>query len=267
VRSAQQVGDGWPRPWPCLANSDSYASLIGQERPHNSPGGHPRRRLGLPRTAPTKHDRHLGSPRRARGRSGAIQTKHWRLAPLSTVPLNLLALRWTSLSNMGRPTFIIRSRSTMFASLLACIPVDTRPELRMVHLRSGLTRRMHADGAEPDPFTGRPGFDIGGGIFLPPLLGDIAFEPCEIDLFGFVYDQTALKGPEVQLSLIWLQQAATLAHEVAHCWDHRARTRVIGGGSTTRSGLRSTPALRRQVAPRSGSPNIPRALPRSVESV
>ncbi len=141
-------------------------------------------------------------------------------------PLNLLGSQVDVTVEHGSPYIHHPLTIDDVASLLACIPVDTRPELRMVHLRSGLHENdMHADGAEPDPFTGRPGFDIGGGIFLPPLLGRYRFEPCEIDLFGFVYDQTALKVPEVQLSLIWLQQAATLAHEVAHCWDHRARTR------------------------------------------
>lgn len=108
--------------------------------------------------------------------------------------------------------------------LLQRVPADVRPDLNAVHLRSGFREAdiLKSD-LEPDPVTGRPGNDLGGGIYAPYLMGRYRFEPCEIDLYGFAYEADALRVPEIQLPLLWLIQAGTLAHEIAHCWDERRR--------------------------------------------
>ena len=41
--------------------------------------------------------------------------------------------------------------------------------------------------------------------------------------------------PEVQTALLWLNQAETLAHEVAHAWDDSARTPAATAGRPTRT--------------------------------
>jgi tetratricopeptide (TPR) repeat protein len=97
--------------------------------------------------------------------------------------------------------------------------------VQSVHLRVGTHEDgMRADGAEPDPFTGRYGFQSEGGIWAPALLGRYRPQRREIDLFGYVFDEAALRVPEIQLVLLWLRQAQTMAHEVAHCWDDIRRT-------------------------------------------
>ena len=109
--------------------------------------------------------------------------------------------------------------------LLNCLPADVRPFVQSVHLRSGFHEdHMLAGGATRDPFTGRYGFDIAGRIWVPPLLGRYRARPGEIDLFGYVYDDAKLRVPDVQRVLLWLRQAQTLIHEVAHCWDGVKRT-------------------------------------------
>jgi tetratricopeptide (TPR) repeat protein len=109
--------------------------------------------------------------------------------------------------------------------LLSRLPVDVRPFVQSVHLRSGFHEdHMFAGGATRDPFTGRYGFETAGGIWVPPLLGRYRAQPGEIDLFGYVYDDAKLRVREIQRVLLWLRQAQTLIHEVAHCWDGVKRT-------------------------------------------
>lgn len=109
--------------------------------------------------------------------------------------------------------------------LLQRVPADVRPELSAVYLRSGFREEdiLKSD-LEADPLTGRPGNDLGGHIYVPHLLGRYRLQPCEIDLYGFAYEDDALVVPAVQLPLLWLMQAGTLAHEIAHCWDERRRS-------------------------------------------
>ena len=40
-----------------------------------------------------------------------------------------------------------------------------------------------------------------------------------------MYDEASLRAPTIQPVLLWLEQALTLAHEVAHAWDRTARSR------------------------------------------
>lgn len=107
--------------------------------------------------------------------------------------------------------------------LLSTFPADIRAELQSVHFRLGrLEDDMRRDGAEPDPITGRPGYEQ-GPIWTPPLLGRWRGNPAEIDLFGYVYDPAGIAVPEVLEPILWLLQAETLAHEVAHAWDATGR--------------------------------------------
>jgi tetratricopeptide (TPR) repeat protein len=112
--------------------------------------------------------------------------------------------------------------------LLSAFPADVRPELRGVHLRLGeLEDDMRLDGAEPDPVTGRPGY-LEGPVWTPALRGRWRGSPAEIDLFGYVYEPREIAAPELLGPILWLLQAETLAHEVAHAWDatgRRARDR------------------------------------------
>ena len=109
--------------------------------------------------------------------------------------------------------------------MLALFPGDIQPHIHRVHRRFGLLEDdMREDGAEIDPLTGRHGFDLPGGIWMPRLRGRFHHDPFEIDLFAYVYDESALRVPEVQTVMLWLEQALTLAHEVAHAWDLSART-------------------------------------------
>jgi hypothetical protein len=107
--------------------------------------------------------------------------------------------------------------------LLSTFPADVRAELQSVHLRLGrLEDEMKQDGAEPDPMTGRPGFEE-GPVRTPPLRGRWRSDPAEIDLFGYVYDPARIAVPELLGPILWLLQAETLAHEVAHAWDATGR--------------------------------------------
>jgi hypothetical protein len=107
--------------------------------------------------------------------------------------------------------------------LLAAFPADVKAELRSVHLRLGrLEEDMKLDGAEPDPLTGRPGYQD-GPIWTPPLRGRWRGAPAEIDLFGYVYDPEDIVVPELLDPILWLLQAEALAHEVAHAWDATGR--------------------------------------------
>ena len=109
--------------------------------------------------------------------------------------------------------------------LLALLPVDVRACTRGVHRRTGLREDdMRAEDTEPDPMTGRHGHEREGGIWAPRLAGRFRQRAAEIDLFAFVYDERLLRVPEVQTALLWLDQAGTLAHEVAHAWDESARS-------------------------------------------
>src|ERR1700682_4156207 len=103
--------------------------------------------------------------------------------------------------------------------LLGLLPGDVRPLIRRVHRRFGLLEDdMRPDEAQPDPLTGRHGFERPGGIWTPPLQGRFRFDELEIDLFAYVYDESDLRVPEIQRTILWLEQAHTLAHEVAHAW-------------------------------------------------
>jgi hypothetical protein len=107
--------------------------------------------------------------------------------------------------------------------LLLAFPADIRAELRGVHLRLGrLEDDMKQDGAEPDPVTGRPGYEV-GPVWMPPLQGRWRGGRGEIDLFGYVYDLGRFAVPELVTPILWLLQAETLAHEVAHAWDATGR--------------------------------------------
>jgi len=81
---------------------------------------------------------------------------------------------------------------------------------------------MQQDGAEPDPFTGRPGYED-GPVWTPALRGRWRRDAAEIDLFAYVYDRQAIKVPDLLTPILWLFQAETLAHEVAHAWDATGR--------------------------------------------
>jgi hypothetical protein len=99
-------------------------------------------------------------------------------------------------------------------SLLSTLPADIGAELRGVHLRLGrLEDDMKQDGAEPDPMTGRPGYEE-GPVWTPPLRGRWRSGPAEIDLFGYVYDPRKIAVPELLAPILWLFQAEALAHEV-----------------------------------------------------
>jgi hypothetical protein len=107
--------------------------------------------------------------------------------------------------------------------LLATLPVDVRPELRRVRCSLGRHEdAMNHPGAEPDPFTGRPGYAY-GPIWEPALQGRFRPLPAEIDLFAYVLDMDGVRVPEILTALLWVQQAHTLAHEVAHGWDRTGR--------------------------------------------
>lgn len=112
--------------------------------------------------------------------------------------------------------------------LLAAFPADVRPELASIHLRLGRREDdMRLGRAEPDPITGRPGHQE-GPVWTPALRGRWRRHPAEIDLFGYVYDPQEIVVPELLEPILWLLQAKTLAHEVAHAWDatgRRARDR------------------------------------------
>ena len=108
-------------------------------------------------------------------------------------------------------------------SLLSTFPADIGAELRSVHLRLGrLEDDMKQDGAEPDPITGRPGYEE-GPVWTPPLRGRWRSGSAEIDLFGYVYDPGRVAVPELLAPILWLFQAEALAHEVAHAWDATGR--------------------------------------------
>src|SRR5262249_60502916 len=88
------------------------------------------------------------------------------------------------------------------------------PVLRAVRRRTGLRESdMVAEDTEPDPLTGRHGYQREGGIWAPRLRGRFRPGAGEIDLFAFVYEERSLRVPEVQTVLLWLDQAGTLAHE------------------------------------------------------
>ncbi|HEY6790604.1 MAG TPA: hypothetical protein VI365_25185 [Trebonia sp.] len=107
--------------------------------------------------------------------------------------------------------------------LLSTFPADIRAELRGVHFRLGrLEDEMKQDGAEPDPVTGRPGYEE-GPVWTPPLRGRWRGSQAAIDLFGYVYDPRRIAVPELLAPILWLLQAETLAHEVAHAWDATGR--------------------------------------------
>jgi hypothetical protein len=107
--------------------------------------------------------------------------------------------------------------------LLSTFPARIGAELRSVHLRLGrLEDDMKQDGAEPDPMTGRPGYEE-GPVWTPPLRGRWRSGPAEIDLFGYVYDPRRVAVPELLAPILWLFQAEALAHEVAHAWDATGR--------------------------------------------
>jgi hypothetical protein len=107
--------------------------------------------------------------------------------------------------------------------LLSTFPAGIGAELRSVHLRLGrLEDDMRQDGAEPDPMTGRPGYEE-GPVWTPPLRGRWRSGPAEIDLFGYVYDPRRIAVPELLAPILWLFQAEALAHEVAHAWDATGR--------------------------------------------
>ncbi len=106
-------------------------------------------------------------------------------------------------------------------ALLARVPVAVRPDLRAVYLRTGLREDAMRDGdTEPDPHTGRHGYEADGGLWMPLLRGRCRWDPFEIDLFGFVYDDESLRVPEVQTVILWLEQALALLLEVAHACGH-----------------------------------------------
>ncbi len=107
--------------------------------------------------------------------------------------------------------------------LLATLPVDVRPELRRVRCCLGRHEdAMNRPGTEPDPFTGRPGFTY-GPVWESALQGRFRPLPAEIDLFAYVLDTGEVRVPEILTALLWVQQAHTLAHEVAHGWDRTGR--------------------------------------------
>ncbi|HEX2647812.1 MAG TPA: hypothetical protein VHO95_11345 [Candidatus Dormibacteraeota bacterium] len=105
-------------------------------------------------------------------------------------------------------------------ALLASFPADVQPFVRRVHRRPGLhERQMRGRGTERDPFTGRYGFEDPKGVWEPRLRGRFRHDDSEIDLFAYVYDEAMLRQPDSVKATLWLQQATTLAHEVAHAWD------------------------------------------------
>jgi hypothetical protein len=101
-------------------------------------------------------------------------------------------------------------------ALLARVPPSARPDLRAVHLRTGLRDDAIEEGdTASDPHTGRHGYEVDGGLWMPLLRARSRTSPFEIDLFGFVYDDESLRAPEVQTVVLWLEEALALLLEVA----------------------------------------------------
>jgi len=114
--------------------------------------------------------------------------------------------------------------------LLERFPANVRSTVRRISLRVGLGEATHDENPdkEVDGLIGRYGYELPGGIWAPLRYGQFRYsrriEPTDIELFAYVYDESTLRVPEVQGTILWLEQALTLAHEVAHAWDYSART-------------------------------------------
>ncbi len=114
--------------------------------------------------------------------------------------------------------------------LLERFPANVRSTVRRINLRVGLGEAAHHKNrdVEVDSLIGRFGFELPGGIWAPLRYGQFRYslrtEPTDIELFAYVFDKSTLRVPEVQETILWLEQALTLAHEVAHAWDYSERT-------------------------------------------
>ena len=154
-------------------------------------------RLGTKPRYKARETRHRGRPRPAAG-LGAVEIVTEPAADQFHHPLSPADIR----------------------ALLVLLPADVRQGLRAVRLRTGVREDgMIAEDTEPDPLTGRHGYELEGGVWTPRLRGRFRPWAGEIDLFAFVYDEQELRVTQVQAALLWLEQAKTLAHEVAHAWD------------------------------------------------
>jgi tetratricopeptide (TPR) repeat protein len=158
----------------------------------------------------------LSAKRRYKNRASRSRTR----TPIIDSPAEVAVITEPEVEHLHHPL-----SEEDIRGLLATVPADVRPYVHAIHRRNGLREDdMWADNTGPDPLTGRHGYQLHSGIWAPRLAGRFRPRVAEIDLFGFVYDDRTLRVPEVQTALLWLTQAMTLLHEVAHAWDEWARS-------------------------------------------
>lgn len=123
--------------------------------------------------------------------------------------------------------------------VLLRLPRGVADGLRRVELRLGALsqpRGEEAGGAEPDPLTGRVGYDWVPGVWCGRILGTYARRSATIWVNAYVYDRAAQPLAPVWEVLLRAYALSTFVHEMAHHHDatqRRARGRWRMDGERT----------------------------------
>ena len=107
-------------------------------------------------------------------------------------------------------------------AILMLLPKGIVDGLRCIELKVGYGKEKNLDNLpDPDPYTGRPGFEILPGVFQPKVLGIYSADKSNIEIYAYVYKTI----PDFKIWNICLKlyMLMTLAHELSHHYDFQCR--------------------------------------------
>jgi hypothetical protein len=105
--------------------------------------------------------------------------------------------------------------------ILRRVPPGSLDGLGPIRLCLGLPRSREEDD-EPDPFTGRPGFELLPGVYAADVGGWYHTSDCSVHLHAYVHEAGASGPFGIYLKLSAL---STLVHELSHHYDYAFRSR------------------------------------------
>ncbi|MFZ5987663.1 MAG: tetratricopeptide repeat protein [Bacillota bacterium] len=106
--------------------------------------------------------------------------------------------------------------------ILIRLPQGIVDGLKCIELKFGYGKEKEYDELpDPDPYTGRPGFEILPGVFQPKVLGIYTSKEKIIEIYSYVYKNI----PDFKMWNVCLKiyMFMTLAHELSHHFDFQSR--------------------------------------------
>ncbi len=106
-------------------------------------------------------------------------------------------------------------------SVLNQLPKGIFKGLKSIGLRFGGWDWECTYDLDPDPFTGRPGYETIPGVYFPPILGSYFRRDSRIELYAFTY--STMPDENIWMLYLKINMLMTLVHEIFHHYDFISR--------------------------------------------